>query len=85
MIEQVIAVPALQALPVELSGNDGLAIERRLRLLVRHLEKQQKRDLLGVPHVRQAVVPEHMGEVPGLGDNLLGGITHWVLTAAPFS
>jgi hypothetical protein len=52
---------------------------RGLRQFVGHFEKEQKRDLLRIGHVRQAVVPQNVGEVPGFGDDLLAVIAHRVL------
>ena len=52
---------------------DGL-VERRLRLLVRHLQEQQERQLLDVVAVGQAVVPQDVAVVPELLDELLGAV-----------
>ncbi len=76
---QLVAVPLEQALPAELRRHDRLAVVRRLRLLVGHLEEQQESDLLRVGHVRQAIVPQNVGEVPGFVDDLLGGVGHLIV------
>ena len=47
-----------------------------LVMLVGHLEKEQEGDLLRVGHVREAVVPQDVGEVPGFVDDLLGVVAH---------
>ena len=39
-----------------------------------HLQEEQEGDLLRVGHVRQPVVPEDVGEVPRLVDDLLGRV-----------
>jgi len=73
---QGIAFLAEQARPVIASRDDRLPVVGRLRLLIRHLEEEQERDLFDVSHVAQAVVPEDVGEVPCLADNLLGVGAH---------
>ena len=73
---QGIAFLAEQARPVIAGRDDRLPVVGRLRLLVRHLEEEQERDLLHVGHVAQAVVPEDVGEVPGFADDLLGVGAH---------
>jgi hypothetical protein len=45
---QLIAVALEKALPVKISRIRRPLIERRLALLIRHLEKEQKRQLLDV-------------------------------------
>ena len=65
-----------QARPVIASRDDRLPVVGRLRLLIRHLEEEQERDLFDVSHVAQAVVPEDVGEVPCLAHNLLGVGAH---------
>ena len=73
---QFVAVPLQQARPAELRRHDGLAVVRRLGQFVGHLQEEQERDLLRVGHVRQAVVPQDVGEVPGFVDDLLGVGAH---------
>ena len=73
---EFVVLPLQQAFPIELSRNDGRLVVRRLRLFIRHLEKEQERDLLCVVHVREAVVPENMGKVPSLVDDLLTVVAH---------
>jgi hypothetical protein len=48
----------------------------RLRQFVGHFEEQQEGDLLRVGHVRQPVVPQDVGEVPGFVDDVLGCGSH---------
>ena len=50
---------------------DGL-LNGGLRLLVRHLQEQQKRQLLDVVAVGQAVIPQDVAVVPELLDELAG-------------
>ena len=50
----------------------------RARLaIVGHFEEEQEGDLLRVGHVRKTVVPQDVGEIPGFGDDILGGGAHW--------
>jgi hypothetical protein len=58
-----------------LLANGRLAVWRPGQL-VGHREEQEQGDLLGVGHVGQAVVAQDVGEVPCLGDDLLGVGTH---------
>ncbi len=51
---------------------------RRLGLFVGHLEEEQERDLLGLGHVRHAIVPQDVGEVPGFVDDLLAVVGHGI-------
>ena len=81
---EFVAFPLQQALPVELRRDDGRAVVRRLGLLVGHLEEEQERDLLRVGHVRKAIVPQNVGEVPGFVDDLLGVVAHLRLPCACF-
>ena len=60
------------------SGTIGRPIERRLRLLVRHLQEEQEGELLDVVAVGEAVVAEDVAVVPELLDDLVGGIAHAV-------
>ena len=65
---QLVAVAVEQDCPVETVGNDGGSVERRLRLLVGHLQEQQVGQLLDVVAVREAVVAEDVAVVPELRD-----------------
>lgn len=71
------AVALQQAGPIESFGHD-LFVVRRLRLLVGHFQKEQKRDLLGVSHVGKPIIAQDMGKVPSFVDNLFG-VGHVVL------
>ena len=71
---QLRALPLEEALPVVLGRYDGRLVVGGLRLLVGHLQEEQERDLLRVGHVGEPVVPEDVGEIPGLVDDLLGGV-----------
>src|SRR5689334_3109583 len=59
----------MEGRPVESFRNDARSVEWRFRLLVGHLEKQQKRQLLDVVLVRQAIVPKDVAVVPELLDD----------------
>src|SRR5579872_1273009 len=59
MVFEFVALPFQEALPAELRRDDGRSVIRRPRLLVDHLEKEQKRDLLSIGHVRQTIVPQN--------------------------
>ena len=65
MVQEIIALFRLEAGPVLPLRNQRRTVERRLGLLVGHLQKEQEGDLLRVGHVRQALVPQDVGEVPG--------------------
>ena len=56
------AVAPQQAGPIESFRHDHYVV-RRLRLLVGHFQKEQKRDLLGVSHVGKPIIPQDMGKV----------------------
>ncbi len=73
---QSFSVQFEQALPVHVVRDDRLFVVRRLGLFVGHLEEEQERDLLGVGHVRQSIVPQDVGEVPGFVDDLLAVVGH---------
>ena len=66
---QAVAVQAHKRRPVQALGNDRGSAERRLRLLVRHLQEQQERELLDVVLIGQAVVPQDVAIVPELLNN----------------
>ena len=69
---ELVALPLEQALPAVLRRDDGRPVVRRPGQLVGHLEEEQEGDLLRVGHVRQPVVAQDVGEVPGFVDDLLG-------------
>ncbi len=73
-----LAIQLEQALSVHIVRNDRLFVVRRLRLFVGHLEEEEERDLLGIGHVRQAIVPQDMGEVSGFVDDLLAVVGHGI-------
>ncbi len=56
----------------EPSGHGRRLLERRLRLLIGHFQKKQKRQLLDVIAVRQTVIAEDVAVVPEFGDQLMG-------------
>lgn len=72
---QVVAVCAQQRRPILALGNGRRPVERRTRLLIRHLEEQQKRQLLDVVPIGQAVIPQDVAVVPKLLDEG-GGVAH---------
>ena len=59
---------AFQTRPVEAFGNVGRPVVRRLRVLVRQLQKQQVGQLLQVVAVTHAVVAQRVAEVPDFLD-----------------
>ena len=59
----------------------GVTVVGRLGQFVGHLEEEQEGDLLRVGHVREAVVPQDVGEVPGFVDDVLGVGAHVVFRA----
>ena len=61
---QFIALQLQQRIPSESFGNRRCLIERRLRLLVRHFQEEQKRKLLYVGAVRQTVIAKDVAIVP---------------------
>ena len=66
------AVALHQAGPIESFGHADLFVVRRLRLLVGHFQKEQKRDLLGVSHVGKPIIAQDMRKVPSFVDDLFG-------------
>ena len=73
---QLVAVLGEQAGPVEAFGNGRPFVEWRPALLVRHLEKQQKRQLLDVIAIRQPVIAQDVAVVPEFLDELGGLVSH---------
>ncbi len=69
---QFVAVLGQKARPVVALGH-GRRLLVQLRLLLRHLQEQQERQLLDVIPVRQPVIPQDVAVVPELLDELLGG------------
>jgi len=45
-------------------------VERRLGLLVCHFQEQQKRELLDIVAIREAIVPKDVAVIPKLSDEL---------------
>ena len=80
---QRVAVVNLEIVTVQLEKRapakafrDGRGlVERRLRLLVRHFQEQQKRQLLDVIAVGQAVVAQDVAVVPELLDATTAALT----------
>jgi len=60
------AVALQQAGPIETFGHDRFFVVRRLRLLVGHFQKEQKRDLLDVSHVGKPIIGQDMGKLQAL-------------------
>ncbi len=73
---QLIPVARQQTGPGELLGHGGRLVERRTRLLIRHLEEQQKRQLLHIIAVGQTVIAENVAVIPELLDELGGVASH---------
>ncbi len=61
---QLVAFQLQQSIPAVAFGNRRRLIERRLRLFIGHLQKQQKRQLLDVIAVRQPVITQDVAVVP---------------------
>ncbi len=61
---QIVAVQLQQRGPAVTFRNRRRLVERRLRLLVRHFQEQQKRQLLDVVAVGQAVIAQDVAVVP---------------------
>ena len=81
---QFVAVELHQARPTQRRRHDRLAVVGRLGQFVGHLQEEQEGDLLRVGHVRKAVVPQDVGEVPGFVDDVLGGGAHSMRLVACF-
>ena len=62
----------MQAEKVAVVGASGYSGEELLRLLVRHLQEEEARELLDIVAVGEAVVSENVAVVPQLLDDLLG-------------
>ena len=73
---QLIAVQPHETLPVDVFGYRRGFIERWPALLVRHLEKEQKRQLLDIVAVRQPVVTQDVAVVPEFLNQLIRRVTH---------
>ena len=70
---ELVAVAGEQARPVEALGDERRGAERRLRLLVGHLEEEQVGELLEVVAVGEAVVAQDVAVVPeALDEAVLG-------------
>src|ERR1022692_2712089 len=63
---EIIAIQLQERGPTEPLRDGGRLVEGRLRLLVRHFQEQQKRQLLHVIAVGQAVIPQDVAVVPEL-------------------
>ena len=61
---QLVALQLQQRVPTESLRNGRRLIERRLRLLVCHFQEEQKRELLDVVAVRQAIIAQDVAVVP---------------------
>ena len=69
---ELVAVEGEQRGPVEPRGDDGRARERRSRLLVRHLQEEEERELLDVVAVGEPVVFQDVAVAPELLDESRG-------------
>jgi len=61
---QLIAVQAHKTLPIDALGNWRELVERRPTLLIRHLQEQEKRQLLDVVTIGQPVIPQDVAVIP---------------------
>src|SRR5262245_34733101 len=73
---QLVAIAFNQALTVKVLRNRRRLIERRPALLIRHLEEEQKRQLLDVVAIRQPVIAQDVAVVPKFLNELGGLISH---------
>jgi len=64
-----------QGAPDGLVGHGTGLVERRPRLLIRHLEEKEKRQLLHIIAVGQTVIAENVAIIPKLLDEC-GGVAH---------
>ncbi len=71
---QIIPVEPDQGFPVESGWDRRGLVEGRLRLLIRHLEKEEEGQLLDIVPIGEAVIPEDVAVVPELLDK--GGSGH---------
>ena len=77
---EFIAFQLQQIRPAITFRNQRRLIERRLRLFIGHLQKEQKRQLLDVIAVRQPVVAQDVAVIPEFL-NKGGGVGYCFLTA----
>jgi hypothetical protein len=73
---QLVAVQPHQALPIDVLGNRRRLVEGWPALLIRHLKKQQKGQLLDIIPVRQAVIAQDVAVVPEFLNKLCGLLGH---------
>src|SRR5262245_55057340 len=73
---QLITITLQQALPVEVVWNRRRLIERRSALLIRHLEEEQKRQLLDIIPVRQPVIAQDVAVIPEFLNELMRLFNH---------
>ena len=77
---ELVAIALDERRPVITIWNAGLPTERRSRLFVGHLQKEQISELLDVVAVGQAVVAEDVAVVPEFLNQLVGLIGHVGMT-----
>jgi len=73
---QLVPIQRQEAAPTQFRRHQRRLAVRRLGALMGHLQEQQEADLLRVTHVGQAIVAQHMREIPGLVDDILREIIH---------
>ena len=73
---QLVAILGQQRRPILALGNGRGLVERRPGLLIRHFQEQQKRQLLDVIAVGQAVIAKDVAVVPELGNECRGVVGH---------
>ena len=69
---QLVAILGQQRRPILALGNGRRLVKGRTRLLIRHFEEQQKRQLLHIIAVGQTIVEENVALVPKLLDEGVG-------------
>jgi hypothetical protein len=58
------------------SGRSGWHVERRTRLLIRHFQEEQKRQLLNAVGIREAMLPKDQRIIPELLHELWCWVRH---------
>jgi hypothetical protein len=76
---ELVAATLEQALPIKFLRNRRALMERWPALLVRHLEEEQKRQLLDVISVGQPIVAQDIAVVPEFLNDLVRVLSHHVL------
>ena len=73
---QFLAIERQKTAPAQFRRHKRRPVVGRLGALMGHLQEQQKADLLRIAHVGQAIVTQHMREIPGFIDDVLAKVIH---------